>query len=95
MNAVAAIPSILHSAPRLVEAPPAPIAKKPLYTRESHKDDSIIRIGNVCIGAGHFAVIAGPCSVESFDQLVTTAFAVRDAGGTVLRGGAFKPRTSP
>lgn len=95
MNAVAAIPSILHSAPRLVEAPPAPIAKKPLYTRETHKDDSIIRIGNVCIGAGHFAVIAGPCSVESFDQLVTTAFAVRDAGGTVLRGGAFKPRTSP
>lgn len=97
MNAVAVtpIPSILNPAPRLVEATPASIAKKPLYSRDSHKDDSVIRIGNVRIGGGAFAVIAGPCSVESFDQLVTTAFAVRDAGGSVLRGGAFKPRTSP
>ncbi len=97
MNAAAApsIPSILHSSPRLVEAPPVQVAKSPLYSRKSQKDDSVVRIGTACIGAGNFAVIAGPCSVESLDQLVTTAFAVRDAGGTVLRGGAFKPRTSP
>ena len=97
MNAVAATPmsSILHKAPRIVEPTPASKPGKSLYSRDSHREDSVVRIGNVCIGAGNFAVIAGPCSVESFDQLVTTAFAVRDAGGSVLRGGAFKPRTSP
>jgi 3-deoxy-7-phosphoheptulonate synthase len=97
MNAAAAtsITGILHTSPRIVEKLSAPVAGKSLYSRDSHAEDSVVKIGDACIGAGNFAVIAGPCSVESFDQLVTTAFAVRDAGGAVLRGGAFKPRTSP
>ena len=52
-------------------------------------------MGEAIIGGGSFAVIAGPCSVESLQQLVDTAFAVKEAGAVVLRGGAFKPRTSP
>ena len=97
MNAVAAtaIPAILHTVPHIVETISAPVSGKSLFSRDSRREDSVVRIGNVCIGAGNFAVIAGPCSVESFDQLVNTAYAVRDAGGVVLRGGAFKPRTSP
>ncbi len=47
------------------------------------------------VGGEHFAVIAGPCAVESRDQILDVARTVRDAGGTMLRGGAYKPRTSP
>jgi 3-deoxy-7-phosphoheptulonate synthase len=56
---------------------------------------SIVRIGTVEIGAGHPVVIAGPCSVESYEQTLATAEAVRSAGAVILRGGAYKPRTSP
>jgi 3-deoxy-7-phosphoheptulonate synthase len=56
---------------------------------------SIVRIGTVEIGAGHPAVIAGPCSVESYEQTLATAEAVKSAGAVILRGGAYKPRTSP
>lgn len=63
--------------------------------RKFHPDDTVITIGDVKIGGGHFAMIAGPCSVESEDQIIQVAQAVKDAGAHILRGGAFKPRTSP
>ena len=64
--------------------------------RKFHPRDSVIRINeNVSIGGGHFAMIAGPCSVETEDQIIQVAEAVKTAGAQVLRGGAFKPRTSP
>ena len=63
--------------------------------RKFHPNDTIVDAGGVKIGGGHFAMIAGPCSVESLDQIVEVAQAVKDAGADILRGGAFKPRTSP
>ena len=63
--------------------------------RKFHPDDSIIDCGGQLIGGGNFQVIAGPCSVESEEQIVEVAKAVKAAGATLLRGGAFKPRTSP
>ena len=63
--------------------------------RKFHPDDSVLDCGGVKIGGGNFAVIAGPCSVESEEQIVGVAKAVKAAGATMLRGGAFKPRTSP
>lgn len=63
--------------------------------RKFHPEDSIVDCGGVPLGHGLFQIIAGPCSVESEEQMVTVAKAVRDAGATLLRGGAFKPRTSP
>ncbi len=63
--------------------------------RKFHPADSIIDAGGVNIGGGYFGVIAGPCSVESLDQIVEVATAVKEAGANILRGGAFKPRTSP
>ena len=67
-----------------------------LSSREVHPADSVIRIGDVPIGAGQpLAVMAGPCSVETREQTIATARAVRDAGAAILRGGAYKPSTSP
>ena len=63
--------------------------------RKFHPDDSVIDAGGVPIGGGHFAVIAGPCSVENHDQIIGIAQAVKASGAKLLRGGAFKPRTSP
>ena len=63
--------------------------------RKFHPDDSVIDLGCTRIGGGNFAIMAGPCSVESEEQLCTIAEAVKASGATVLRGGAFKPRTSP
>ena len=63
--------------------------------RKFHPDDSVVEIGAVKVGGGHFAMIAGPCSVESEELIVTVARAVKAAGANKLRGGAFKPRTSP
>ena len=60
-----------------------------------HDQPSVLTIGGRKIGGDHFALIAGPCTVESRDQLLTTAHVVRNAGATMLRGGAYKPRTSP
>jgi len=64
-------------------------------SKKFHPDDTIIEIGDVKIGGGNFAIIAGPCSVESREQIIEVAKAVKAAGATLLRGGAFKPRTSP
>jgi 3-deoxy-7-phosphoheptulonate synthase len=66
-----------------------------LASRETHPQDTIINVDGVLIGGPHFCMMAGPCSVESEEQLLATARAVKAAGATVLRGGAYKPRTSP
>ena len=63
--------------------------------RKFHPDDTVIQIGNTSVGGGSFAIIAGPCSVESEEQVMEIARSVKKAGATMLRGGAFKPRTSP
>ena len=63
--------------------------------RKFHPEDTVIEIGDVKIGGGHFATIAGPCSVESEEQLTDIAEKVKRSGASLLRGGAFKPRTSP
>jgi 3-deoxy-7-phosphoheptulonate synthase len=64
-------------------------------SKEFKKEHSVLRIGNLEIGGGEFIMMAGPCSVESESQIMETAVAVASAGARVLRGGAFKPRTSP
>ena len=66
-----------------------------LTSREFHPANTVVRVLDAAIGDGSLTVMAGPCSVESREQLLTTARGVHQAGATVLRGGAFKPRTSP
>ena len=66
-----------------------------LVGRDARQENSEIRVGDATVGGRELAIIAGPCSVESWDQLIVTARAVRDAGAQFLRGGAFKPRSSP
>jgi 3-deoxy-7-phosphoheptulonate synthase len=73
-----------------------PVQKRyKLVSREAHKENSVIEARGARIGGKTLQVMAGPCSVENETQLMTTAEAVRKAGATILRGGAFKPRTSP
>lgn len=67
----------------------------PLVSRETREENTVIQVGDKTIGGRQFQVIAGPCAVESREQLLETAWAVKEAGATILRGGAFKPRTSP
>ncbi|MBV8559091.1 MAG: 3-deoxy-7-phosphoheptulonate synthase, partial [Planctomycetaceae bacterium] len=66
-----------------------------LASREFHADDSVFEVKGVKVGGGHLMMIAGPCAVEGEAILMEIAAKVRDAGANVLRGGAFKPRTSP
>jgi len=66
-----------------------------LSSREFQPGDTIVKVGDVSIGGDELVVIAGPCAVETTEQVVSTAKAVKAAGATVLRGGAFKPSTSP
>ncbi len=66
-----------------------------LASRESHPENSIVNVDGVPVGGREFCLMAGPCSVESEEQLLSTARAVKAAGATILRGGAYKPRTSP
>lgn len=66
-----------------------------IASREYHPDDTLIPLNGIMVGGPDLAIIAGPCSVESREQIIETAFAVREAGATALRGGAFKPRSSP
>ena len=63
--------------------------------RKFHPLDTVLQIGDAKVGGGNFAMIAGPCSVESEEQIIEVAMAVKAAGANILRGGAFKPRTSP
>ncbi|MBW1712801.1 MAG: hypothetical protein JRJ59_06615, partial [Deltaproteobacteria bacterium] len=93
----------LEAAPAPQPAPPmvdalAAEPKLPPYrlaSRMSRLTDTLIQVGQVTIGGPQFVVIAGPCSVESEDQLLSTADRVKASGAAILRGGAFKPRTSP
>ena len=64
-------------------------------SREFRSRDTIVDVDGRKIGGGHFAMMAGPCSIESYEQTLAAAQAVKAAGGTILRGGAYKPRTSP
>lgn len=66
-----------------------------LTSRQHHPENTIIEVGDAKIGDGNLCIIAGPCSIESEEQIIRIAKAVKDAGATMLRGGAFKPRTSP
>ncbi|MGB8354820.1 MAG: 3-deoxy-7-phosphoheptulonate synthase [Chthoniobacteraceae bacterium] len=73
-----------------------PVQKRyKLVSHESRTKPTVIDVDGIKIGGGSFAMMAGPCSVESEEQLLTTARAVKAAGATILRGGAYKPRTSP
>ena len=63
--------------------------------RKFHPEDTVVSVGSAKIGGGNFGVIAGPCSVESEEQMIDVALKVKAAGASMLRGGAFKPRTSP
>ena len=64
-------------------------------SRDFQPQDTVIEVGSAKIGGGNFCLIAGPCSVETHEQIIGVAKAVKAAGANVLRGGAFKPRTSP
>jgi len=87
--------SLAAQFPKAIESV-TPIQKRyRLVGREAHPSNSFVRAGKQVIGGKKFQVMAGPCSVESEKQLMTTAVAVAEAGATILRGGAFKPRTSP
>jgi 3-deoxy-7-phosphoheptulonate synthase len=66
-----------------------------LASRESREGNTVISVGNVEIGGGQFVVMAGPCSIESEEQMMESAYIVKKGGAQILRGGAFKPRTSP
>jgi 3-deoxy-7-phosphoheptulonate synthase len=85
---------VLSSWPQVESVMPVQKRYK-LVSREAHKGNSTIKVGKHLIGGKKFQVMAGPCSVEDEMQLMKTAHAVAKAGATILRGGAFKPRTSP
>ncbi|HLJ50428.1 MAG TPA: 3-deoxy-7-phosphoheptulonate synthase [Bryobacteraceae bacterium] len=87
-------PAEFESLPGVVEAIRVSKPYK-LVSREVKIDDSIVEIAGVKIGGDELAICAGPCSVESRDQILASARAVKKAGGQLLRGGAYKPRTSP
>lgn len=79
----------------MVESLKPILAPYKLVSREMHAHDTIVRIGNMAIGGSAFQVIAGPCAVETHDQLRNTALAVKAHGASAIRAGAYKPRTSP
>ena len=66
-----------------------------LVNKKFHPEDSVIRVGNTHIGPGRLTMMAGPCAIENHDMVIETAIAVKKAGAEFLRGGAYKPRTSP
>lgn len=84
----------LESAPGVDNVMPV-LAPYKLASREAHDSTSVITAGSLSVGGEQIGVIAGPCSVEDEEQIVASAKAVKKAGATALRGGAFKPRTSP
>ena len=84
----------LASGPGVEDVVPI-LAPYKVASREVKKEPTQISVGSLKVGAGAVGIIAGPCSVENEEQILTTARAVKAAGGTALRGGAFKPRTSP
>jgi 3-deoxy-7-phosphoheptulonate synthase len=84
----------LETGPGVAEVVPI-LAPYKVASREVKPEPTTVTAGSLVIGGGHFGVIAGPCSVEGEEQIITTARAVKASGATGLRGGAFKPRTSP
>jgi 3-deoxy-7-phosphoheptulonate synthase len=84
----------LESGPGVAEVVPI-LAPYKVASREVKPEPTQVKAGSLVVGAGVLGVIAGPCSVESEEQILSTAHAVKKAGATALRGGAFKPRTSP
>jgi 3-deoxy-7-phosphoheptulonate synthase len=85
---------VLETGPGVDEVLPV-LAPYKLASVETKSEPTVVRAGSLVVGGGRLGVIAGPCSVESEEQIVSTARAVKAAGATALRGGAFKPRTSP
>ncbi len=85
---------VFESLPGVLEVIPVSHAYK-LVSREVKNEDSVVRVGAVPVGGPELTVVAGPCAVESMEQTLTVARAVKKAGAHILRGGAFKPRTSP
>ena len=85
---------VFESLPGVLEVIPVSHAYK-LVSREVKPDDTVVQVGGVPVGGSGLVVIAGPCAVESREQALTIARAVKAAGAHLLRGGAFKPRTSP
>jgi 3-deoxy-7-phosphoheptulonate synthase len=87
-------PSVLENLPGVMEVIPVSHAYK-LVSREFKADDTIVNVGGVDVGGPGVVVIGGPCAVETLDQCRVIAEGVRNAGGQLFRGGAYKPRTSP
>ncbi len=84
----------LEGIPGVAEIVPI-LAPYKVASREVKPEPTVVRVGSLTVGGKHLGVIAGPCSVEDQQQIISTAKAVKAAGATALRGGAFKPRTSP
>lgn len=84
----------LESGPGVDEVLPV-LAPYKIASRETKSEPTIVRAGSLTVGGGYLGIIAGPCGVESEEQIIATAVAIKKAGATALRGGAFKPRTSP
>jgi 3-deoxy-7-phosphoheptulonate synthase len=90
----AAAVGVLESGPGVDEVLPV-LAPYKLASVETKQEPTVVRAGSLTVGGGSLGVIAGPCSVENEEQIVSSAKAIKKAGATALRGGAFKPRTSP
>jgi 3-deoxy-7-phosphoheptulonate synthase len=86
--------AMLEALPGVAKVVPIPTPFK-LVSRQWHPEDSVVQVGNVAVGGRRIVVIAGPCAIESREQALTIARAVRRYGAVMYRGGAFKPRTSP
>jgi 3-deoxy-7-phosphoheptulonate synthase len=85
---------VLESGPGVDEVLPV-LAPYKLASLETKSEPTVVTAGSLTVGGGHLGIIAGPCSVENEEQIVSTARAIKASGATALRGGAFKPRTSP
>jgi 3-deoxy-7-phosphoheptulonate synthase len=85
---------VFESLPGVLEVIPVSHAYK-LVSREVKNEDTIVRVGDVTVGGRGLTIVAGPCAVESREQTLIVARAIKKAGAHILRGGAFKPRTSP
>jgi len=85
---------VLESGPGVDEVLPV-LAPYKIASIETKSEPTVVRTGSLTVGGGNLGVIAGPCSVETEEQIIGSARAIKAAGATALRGGAFKPRTSP